>query len=191
MERSSAGRLFVIPALRALAVVMLLAAGVSGCAQDPVARLQQVRPDFASGRTLGEVMKGYRCFSRVNWASSGDPSAMPSARMTGIFKLDCLVGTQSGGRLFTARERDSLEKAGANLCYVLEYAFPPDKPEGVLTGSGMMIVTMDWTKSAPFADDALSREIAENHPGERTVKAALDAADYARLRSQLPSKPRQ
>jgi len=38
---------------------------------------------------------------------------------------------------------------------------------------------------------AMSREIAANILGEHTVKAALDAADYARLRSQLPARPRQ
>lgn len=197
MERSSPDGLPAFPALRAcpvlglaLGLVLALAlAALPGCGPDPATRLQRVRPDFASGRTLAEAMKGYRCFSRVNWSSHGDPAAIPAARMTGIFNLECLVGAQSGGRLFTAREKNALDRAGANLCYVLEYAFPPERPEGVLTGAGMMIVTTDWTQDAPLTDDALSREIAENRLGERTVKAALDASDYARLRSQLP--PRQ
>ncbi len=180
MERSSAGRWCL------LTVLGMLLAGLPGCGPDPVTRLQRVQPGFAQGRSLDAVMAGYRCFSRVSWSSRGDPAALPSARVTGIFKLDCLVGAQSGDRLFTAREKKALDKAGANLCYVLEYVFPQDQPDGVPTLQSMMIVTMDWNQTAILQDDALSREIAENRLGEHTVKAALDAADYARLRSQLP-----
>jgi len=173
-------------ALWLLAACVLL---VGACGQDPVLRLQRLHPDFAPDRTLAEILGAYRCFSRVSWSSVADPGAVPAGRVTGIFSLECLVGAQSGGRVFTGRERDALAKAGANLCYVLEYAFPPDKPDGELTGMGMMIVTMDWTQSAPMTDAGIIREIAANRLGERTVKAALDAADYARLRAQSPSGP--
>lgn len=152
------------------------------CGQDPVLRLQRQHPHFAPERTLGEVLDAYSCFSRVSWSSTAGPGATPTGRATGIFAIECLVGAQSNGRIFTRQECDALAKAGANLCCVLEYAFPPDKPDGELTGMAVMIVTSDWTQAAPLADDQLLREIAENRLGERTIKAALDAADYARLR---------
>jgi len=115
----------------------------------------------------------------VSWSDSpGLDSRPPRARATGIFDLDALLGKASGGRVFTPRDRAALARAGANLCYVLEAAFPKDKPQGERTLTAMMIVTMDWTQPAQLPDDAILAEIASGRAGEAVVAAVLDAADY-------------
>ncbi|WP_173084838.1 hypothetical protein [Fundidesulfovibrio magnetotacticus] len=147
---------------------------------DPTARPQAPAP----GRTLRQVLEGCPFFSRVSWSDyPGHGQRAPRARATGIFNLDSLVGKASQGRTFTARDRAALAKAGANLCYVLEYAFPPDKPLGERSLTAVMIVTMDWSETAQLADDAMLTEIASGVAGDAVLRAVLDAADHCWART--------
>jgi len=175
---------------------------LTACGQDTVARLKALRLDADPTRTLDQVLGAYPHFSRVSWSSypptptpttgSGQdrqgPKDLEMARATGIFDIDSLIGKQSGGRTFTASDKNALAQAGANLCFVLEYAFEKDKPEGRRTMMAMMIVTMDWERVARLQDEAIPAEIARGVAGEATVKAALDAADYCR--SRPPAGPK-
>ena len=170
--------------LAALLPPLLLGA----CGRDEVARLKELRHPVAAERTLGELLGGSPLFSRVAWSATPRPDGGTLVRATGIFNLDGLVGKAALGRTFSAQDRAALAKAGANLCYVLEYHFGRDAPQGWQVMQAVMLVTMDWTQPAPLQSDALLREIALGTAGPALLAAATDAAAYCRARLSVPER---
>ena len=165
--------------LKILALALVL---VSGCGPDPVDRLQATRLDLDPSRTLRQALEGYRCFSRVVWSDYTDAQGRPVGSVTGILNLDCLTGQASQGRVFSAKDRAVLARAGANLCLKLEYTYGPDRPNGALSLMEARLVTMEWVRAAPQADWDLLAEIYAGQPGQAQARAAIDAADYCRSR---------
>lgn len=172
----------VFPVL-ALVALLLLAA----CASDPVARLKNLRAPAAPDRPLLSVLESFRHFQRVGWSRYYGPGGVATARASGILDLDSLVGLATSERVFGPKDREALAKAKANVSFVLEYAFPKDRPGGERTRMELMIVTMDWSQSGPLPDEAVLMEIARGQPGPALAKALIDAADYCRARE--PSGP--
>ncbi|WP_243361961.1 hypothetical protein [Fundidesulfovibrio terrae] len=166
------------PFLAVLALCLALAA----CGPDPVDRLKAVRVVPDPSRTLEQVLGSYPHFSRVGWSTYPGRNGESMARVTGIFNLDSLVGKAGGGRIFSGRDRAVLDKAKINLCYVLEYAFTKDAPQGVRTRMELLLTSMDWDRSAPLQNEDILAEIARGVAGEATIKAVIDAADYCRSR---------
>lgn len=168
-------------ALRAAVLGALLALSW-GCGQDPVEALKQARPQAVAPHTLGQALAQYPFFSRVSWSATPDRQGRRMVRATGIYNLELLAGRAEGGRGFSAADKAALDKAGANLCYVVEYSLDSKSAQAERVFAAVMIVTMDWSQSAPLADDALLREIALGQAGAATLKAAGDAAAYSRAR---------
>ncbi|MFP5239871.1 MAG: hypothetical protein ACLGQW_08580 [Acidobacteriota bacterium] len=171
-----------------LASLLLPSLFLGACAGDEVARLKAMRHPVAPERTLGELLGGSPLFTRVSWSATPRPDGSTLARATGVFNLDALVGKAALGRIFTAQDRAALAKAGANLCYVLEYHFWRDAPQGRQASQAVMLVTMDWTQPAPLQSDALLREIAQGTAGPALLAAATDAAAYCRARLSVPER---
>ncbi|WP_243310915.1 hypothetical protein [Fundidesulfovibrio agrisoli] len=158
------------------------------CGRDEVARLKELRHPVAPARPLGELLGACPLFTRVAWSATPRHDGSTLARATGIFNLDALVGKTAQGRSFTAQDRAALAKAGANLCYVLEYDFGRDAPQGRQAMQAVMLVTMDWTQPAPLQSDALLGEVASGVAGPALLAAATDAAAYCRARLSVPER---
>lgn len=163
----------------ALLALTLLAAA---CGADPVDKLQDMRLTVDPGRTLRQVLEGYRCFSNVLWSRYEDAQGRPVGSVTAVFNPDCLIGARSRDRVFTARDRAVLARAGANLCLKLEYVFPSGEPAGRFALLEARLVTFEWTRAAPLDPEAVLREIASGRTGEALARTAIDAADYCRSR---------
>ncbi|WP_243439914.1 hypothetical protein [Fundidesulfovibrio soli] len=171
-----------------LLAALLPALLLGGCGRDGVARLKEQRHPVAPAQTLGELLGACPLFTRVTWSATPQPDGGTLARATGIFNLDALVGRTIQGRTFTTQDRAALAKAGANLCYVLEYHFGRDDPQGRQVMQAVMLVTMDWTQPAPLQGDAMLREIASGAAGPVLLAAATDAAAYSRARLSVPER---
>lgn len=166
------------PVLACLVLAFVLCA----CGPDPVDRLKAIRVAPDPSRPLSQVLSAYPHFSRVSWSTYPGRNGESMARATGIFNLDSLVGKAGGGRIFSGRDRAVLDKAKVNLCYVLEYAFTKDAPQGVRSRMELLLTSMDWDRSAPLQSEDILAEIARGAAGEATIKAVIDAADYCRSR---------
>jgi len=170
------------------AAALLAALLLCSCGPDGVERLRGLRHPVDPSRSLGAVLGSCPLFSRVSWSATPMPDGSLRVRATGILDLDRMVGATSQGRVFPAQDRAALAKAGANLCYVLEYEFGRDAPEGRQTLQAVMIVTMDWTQPAALRDDAVLRELALGAAGPALITAATDAAAYSRARLSVPDR---
>lgn len=170
----------VIPALFAALALFLCA-----CAPPPEERLKRTRIPADPARTLAEIFTAYPFFSTVTWTSY-PRDGVTMARVTGIFDLDVLVRKTSGTRVFAARDRAAFEKAGANLGFVMEFAFEKGG-EPARTLMKARIAAMGWERPAELPDDAVLMEIVRGVAGEATMKVVLDAADYCR--EYAPTRP--
>ncbi len=171
--------------VRTALLLCALALVLSACVPSPEQRLKRTRIPADPSRTLAEVFEAYPHFSSVTWTSYPRDGAT-MARVTGIFDLDSLVRKTSGTRIFAARDRAALERAGANLGFVMEFAMVKDA-EPVRTLMEARVAAIGWDRSGALPDEAVLMEIVRGQAGDATMRVVLDAADYCR--EHAPTRP--
>jgi len=170
-----------------LGVAFLALPLLTGCGPDPVAILKAHRIQADPSRTLGQIMESCPFFSKVLWTSYYVPDGGVRVRTSGMVDLDGLVRKTAGTRVFAAKERAVLEKAGAALWFSMEFALAKGSRDPVPVRTAMRIVAMGWEQDAVLTDGAIMKEVVAGKAGDALMKAVLDAADYCRERP--PSLP--